>query len=431
MKDLTASLPPALVVPPPKSARKVARGIGVFLLLFVVAALLAPWQQTASGAGRVVAFSPDQRQQGIEAPVRGRVKRWLVREGSRVKVGDPLVELMDNDANLMTRLAEERAAIQLRLATQEARVATLRDRLGSLRQSQRAQGLSAQADVEVAQQDVNSARQALTAELAEKETNDLNLSRQRELQQEGLASQRELELAELAARRSNAAVASARAAVQAARSRLASREASLQRIEAAAQADIHDASARLQEAETGIASTRAALTRLDVGISRQAAQTVEAPVDGTILRILKRQGGEQVSQGEPLALLVPRTNDRAVELYVDGNDAALIQRNSKVRLQFEGWPAVQFSGWPSVAVGTFGGQVAFVDASDDGKGNFRVLVVRDGEEEPWPHPRFLRQGVRAKGWFLLNEVKLGREIWRRFNGFPPTTTPPPGAKGEV
>ena len=37
-----------------------------------------------------------------------------------------------------------------------------------------------------------------------------------------------------------------------------------------------------------------------------------------------------------------------------------------------------------------------------------------------PDNRWLRQGVRANGWVLLNQVKLGFELWRQFNGFPPT-----------
>jgi hypothetical protein len=164
-----------------------------------------------------------------------------------------------------------------------------------------------------------------------------------------------------------------------------------------------------------------------VGISRQQAKTITAPLDGTILRVVGRLGGEQVKKGKVLAVLVPITEDRAVELYVDGNDAALIKPGSPVRLQFEGWPAVQFSGWPSVAVGTFGGRVAFVDASDDGRGNFRIVVVPDAEDSPWPAASYLRQGVLAKGWVLLNRVSLGFEVWRQFNGFPPTTDPPPMA----
>ena len=123
--------------------------------------------------------------------------------------------------------------------------------------------------------------------------------------------------------------------------------------------------------------------------------------------------------------LVPSSPDRAVAIKVDGNDVPLVsskdgyEKPRKVRLQFEGWPAVQFSGWPSAAVGTFGGIVSVVDSTDDGQGKFRVLVLPDPDQSPWPGEIVLRQGVRANAWVLLDEVPLGWEIWRQFNGFPP------------
>ena len=60
-----------------------------------------------------------------------------------------------------------------------------------------------------------------------------------------------------------------------------------------------------------------------------------------------------------------------------------------------------------------------MDATDDGKGKFRVLVTPDAADQPWPSALYLRQGARAKGWILLNTVPLGFEFWRQFNGFPP------------
>jgi membrane fusion protein, adhesin transport system len=63
-----------------------------------------------------------------------------------------------------------------------------------------------------------------------------------------------------------------------------------------------------------------------------------------------------------------------------------------------------------------------VDATDNGLGVFRIVVVPDGDE-PWPEGRFLRQGVRANGWILLDQVRLGFELWRQFNGFPPNVSP--------
>jgi len=420
-------LPAQLEVPAPQRAALVAKLLVAVFLLFSAAALLAPWTQNIQGKGSVLAYAPEQRQQPIEATISGRIERWFVQEGSQVKKGDPVVKLTDNDESILDRLGAERSAIDIRRTAQAQRVETLRSRIDSVRRSQRAELSGAESEVQIAQRGVEAAEQELGAAQAELETNDLNLRRQRGLYDDGLASQREMELAELAARQSSAKVASARAKLQAAANKLSQRRAWLRQVKASTDAEIENAEAALASAETDVASTDATLARLDVGISRQRAQTIQAPVDGTILRIVGRLGGEQVDRGEVLAVIVPETEDRAVALYVDGNDAALVKPGSPVRLQFEGWPAVQFSGWPSVAVGTFGGTVAFVDPADDGHGDFRILIVPDPDDGPWPAASYLRQGVLAKGWVLLNQVSLGFEIWRQFNGFPPTTSPPPMA----
>ena len=420
-----ATLPKGLEVPSPKRASSVAKLLISVFLLFAAAAMLAPWTQNIRGSGRVVAFSPNQRQQPIEATISGRVSEWFVQEGSRVSKGDPIVQLEDNDPRILDRLGTQRTAVELQRTAQSQRLETLHSRVESLRRSQSAEINAAESSVAISRQDVAAAQQELTAALAELETNEVNLERQEDLRRDGLASQRELELAELAARQSRAKVASARAMVKAANNKLAQSRAALQRVIAATEAELENAAAGLRSAETEVASTNASLSRLEVDIARQEAQVITAPIDGTILRVVGRLGGEQVTRGEVLAVLVPETQDRAVELYVDGNDAALITPGREVRLQFEGWPAVQFSGWPSVAVGTFGGRVAFVDPADDGRGDFRIVVVPDPEEGSWPAASYLRQGVLAKGWVLLNQVRLGFEVWRQFNGFPPTTAPPP------
>jgi len=165
---------------------------------------------------------------------------------------------------------------------------------------------------------------------------------------------------------------------------------------------------------------------MDVRLARQSTQAVTAPRDGIVLRIVATApGGSIVKSGDVLATLVPQTDDRAVELFISGLDAPLIQANQSVRLQFEGWPAVQFAGWPSIAIGTFAGRVAVVDSASDEKGRLRVLVV---PAEPWPDARFLRQGVRAQGWNLLARVRLGFEVWRRLNGFAPALPEQPKAE---
>lgn len=80
------------------------------------------------------------------------------------------------------------------------------------------------------------------------------------------------------------------------------------------------------------------------------------------------------------------------------------------------------SGWPSIAVGTFGGEIVSIDASDNGMGKFRVIIRPDKQDQEWPEDRYLRQGVRTNGWVLLDTVPLWFEVWRQLNGFPPVVS---------
>jgi HlyD family secretion protein len=176
-----------------------------------------------------------------------------------------------------------------------------------------------------------------------------------------------------------------------------------------------------------VANANAELARIEVRLARQAAQSVVAPRSGLVLRIVANgHTGEIVKAGDLLATLVPDTSERAVEMWVSGNDLPLVRVGGAARVQFEGWPAVQFSGWPAIAVGTFAGRVSLIDAADDGAGKFRVLIVPP-PDAPWPEPIYLRQGVRALGWIQLGQVRLGYELWRQFNGFPPSLPSDPAA----
>ena len=155
---------------------------------------------------------------------------------------------------------------------------------------------------------------------------------------------------------------------------------------------------------------------IDVRIARQQTQLIKAQVAGVIYKRLTGQESVVVSAGAVLAQIMPETQSRAVELWIDGNDIPFVRLHQKARLQFEGWPAIQFRGWPEIAVGTFGGVVSFIDPTDNGLGLFRAVIVPD---EKWPDARFLRQGVRVHGWVQLGKVPLWYELWRQFNGFPP------------
>ena len=120
----------------PRSARLLARLLVVLTVLGAVALVVTPWQQTIPGTGRVIAFSPEERPQEVQALVDGRVATWHVVEGSVVKAGDPIVDLADNDPAILDRLAAERAQVQLTIEQADLRVASLADRISGLQVTQ-------------------------------------------------------------------------------------------------------------------------------------------------------------------------------------------------------------------------------------------------------------------------------------------------------
>lgn len=188
----------------------------------------------------------------------------------------------------------------------------------------------------------------------------------------------------------------------------------------AARREYEQARIRVDELRSGVAEATAELSRVEVNMSRQSVQTVRAPRDGVILRVNAGDTATYVSTGQVIATFVPDNAERAIELYIDGRDVALVTPGARVRLQFEGWPVVQLSGWPSLAIGTFQGLVAAVDPSAQNNGRFRILVIEDPEaENPWPNERYVRFGAKARGWVLLETVRVGYEIWRQLNNFPP------------
>lgn len=174
------------------------------------------------------------------------------------------------------------------------------------------------------------------------------------------------------------------------------------------------------------ATAAANLAKAEIQLSRQQSQVITAPRDGQIMRILKGSGTTNVKTGDALIQFVPKTKQNIVELFLDGNDLPLVFNGRKIRVQFEGWPAVQLTGWPSVAIGSFGGVITNVDPSVSSEGTFRVLVQPDPEDaNNWPDQRILRQGTRVTGIVLLDRVSIGYELWRQTNGFPKSMPRPP------
>lgn len=162
------------------------------------------------------------------------------------------------------------------------------------------------------------------------------------------------------------------------------------------------------------------MTKAQTQVSRQSTQRILAPRDGLITRIIPGERGLLIKAGTPIAVLTPKIETTAVELWIDGNDSAMVTKGQKAMIQLEGWPSLQVAGWPSLAIGTFEARVFIVDAASSYKGKFRVLLVPHGN---WPRYPFLRPGSHVRGYIALSDSFVLKEVWRQLTGFPAVMDP--------
>ena len=426
----------------PRLARWVARLLLLGFLLSPVALVFVPWQQTVQGRGQIVAFAPTERKQVVTALVGGQVRKWHVVEGSKVKIGDAIADIDDIDPELAGRLDAQRKFLSGRrksateeIAEQTRAVSAQEKSLEAAVGAARANRDAAVLLVDVAKQSRKNAEFALTFETRRFEMFDKLF---KDKQFGGLESELNRDEARMRADRGATDVTRAEAEVKRAEAARLTGDSLVLQADATGLSAVALARRDQHRAEQNLFAVEREGQEIDNRIERFKARFVKAPCDGVVFRIsADGQVGQFVKEGHELAVIVPDTIDRVVELLIDGVDAPLIAahmeqtgRGPHVRLQFEGWPGVQFTGWPSVAVGTFGAKVRQIDATDDGHGRFRILVepeeMFDGDR--WPEGIYLRQGNQAVGWVFLNRVTLGYELWRQFNGFPPVVAPKPPEK---
>ncbi len=426
----------------PRLARWVARLLLLGFLLSPVALMFVPWQQTVQGRGQIVAFAPTERKQTVTALVGGRVGKWYVVEGSKVKIGDAIVDINDNDPELSGRLDAQRKFLFSRRKAAEEEVAEQTRAVGAQEKSLDAAVGAARANrdaaallIDVAKQARKNNEFALTFEQRRFEMFDKLF---KDKQFGGLESELNRDEAKMRSDRAATEVKRADAEVKRADAALLTSDSLVLQAGATGLSTVATTRRDLRRAEQNVFAVERELQEIDNRIERFKARFVKAPSDGVVFRIsAEGQVGQFVKEGDELAVIVPDATDRVVELFIDGVDAPLIAahmeqtgRGPHVRLQFEGWPGVQFTGWPSVATGTFGGRVRQIDPTDDGYGRFRILVEPEEmfEGDRWPEGVYLRQGNQAVGWVFLNRVTLGFELWRQFNGFPPVVAPKPPEK---
>lgn len=409
----------------PKSTKTV-RNFTLFFFGIIIITLFLPWQQNIRGNGVLTAFAPEDRPQTIESTIAGRIEQWYIREGQFVKKGDTIVflsEIKDAyfDPEIIKRLTEEIDAKQSSIASTRDKVASLDLQIAALRDGLRYSLDKARNKYQQAKNKLSIDSIDFVASKTELDIAKLQLKRADTLYQKGLISLVQYESRKLKVQETTAKFIGSENKVLLAKNEVTNALIELNSIQAdytdkisKAISEKNSSLSYVFEAEGELAKKRNYLSNVEV---RQGYYVIRAPRDGFVVQAIKLGIGETLKEGEAIATITPAEPKLAAEVYIKAMDLPLVTIGNKVRLQFDGWPVIQFSGWPSVSVGTFGGTVAVIDMVGTEQSSYRILVIPDPEDEPWPDP--LRVGSGVYGWAMLKTVPVWYEIWRQLNGFPP------------
>lgn len=406
-----------------KSGRLLLRLLSILSLVFLIA-LFLPWTQHIRTKGKVTTLLPQQRPQGINSIIPGKIETWHVREGDAVAKGDTILYLTEIksdyfDRDLISRTKNQISAKSSTAGAYASKATALADQLVALKSSRDAKLIETNNKLEqyrlkVISDSIDTKAKLLNFDIAKEQ-----YDRQVKLYNQGLKSLTDLEKRELNLQKSEAEYISAtnklrasKAAVQAVLAEITGVDAKYEQDIAKASSDRFSALSSKYDAEGTINKLENSLANYQV---RNDYYYITAPQDGIITKTTKAGIGEIIKEGEEVATIMPSTYELAVEMYVKPIDLPLLNIGQEVRLLFDGWPAIIFSGWPNSSYGTFGGKVFAVDNFISDNGHYRILVAQD-PTEPWPD--LLKVGGGTNGLVLLNDVSIWYEIWRNLNGFP-------------
>ncbi len=407
-----------------------------FLMAFAIIAfivLFLPWTQTVTGSGFLTTLNPEHRPQTIQSPIPGRVEFWYVREGDFVNRGDTIMQISEIkneyfDPQLVARTGKQLQAKSLSVNSYEGKVKALKAQVVAL-------GTERGLKLEQARNKLLQSKLKVLSDSIDLEAAKTNISiaqRQYErvvqLESEGLKAVTDLEEKRLKLQETQAKLISQENKLLSSRNEVINAEVEIRRVQAEYTDKISKAQSEMFTAQSGQFDTEAQVTKLENELTnyeiRNDMYFIKAPQNGYINKAIRAGIGETFKEGDQLVSIMPSDYEMAVETYIRPIDLPLLHTGEKVRIQFDGWPAIVFSGWPNLSYGTYGAEVVAIETYISANGKYRVLLAPDPNDHPWP--KELRVGSGVNTLALLEDVPIWFEIWRQLNGFPPNYYQPEG-----
>jgi len=397
--------------------------------------LFLPWTQNITGQGIVTTLKPNQRPQHIQSQIPGRIEQWYVQEGDEVKKGDTILRISEVksdyfDDRLVERTNDQIKAKSSSVIAYDSKVNALNRQISALRNEQNLKMEQTRNKLLQSKLKVKSDSIDLEAAKTNLKIAETQFVRIETLQKEGLKAVKDVEEKRLKLQETQAKLISQENKYLASQNEVINAKLELSRTNAVFADKISKAQSDMFTAQSSGYDTQAQVSKLENASTNYKRRSdllyVTAPQNGFINKVLTGGIGVTFKEGEELVGIMPSKYDLAVETYVRPIDLPLLHKGEKVRVQFDGWPAIVFSGWPNVSYGTYGAEVVAIERFISNNGMYRILLAPDEKDHTWPEA--IRVGSGAKTIALLEDVPIWFELWRQINSFPPNYYQPQGGK---
>ncbi|MFM2315877.1 MAG: hypothetical protein RLZZ155_209 [Bacteroidota bacterium] len=403
-------------------------------LAIITGILFIPWTQNITSSGSVISLNPDSRPQSIETIIGGRIEKWYVQEGDSVKKGDTILFLSEIkvdyfDPNLVQNTESQLQSKESALEGYMSKIASLDLQINAMISGKEVKKDQARAKIEQVQSKIKTDSTDLLNAQRNASITEEQFTRYEQLFKEDLISRTELETRRMSFQNAATKVQEHLNKLSISKNELLNAKRELRAIDAEYSDKISKAESEKFASMSTLYTAEGELTKLQNQFNnydrRNGLYYILAPQDGFISKTTKSGLGETVKEGEEIARISPFGFSHAVEIFIQPTDMPLVHAGEQVRIIFDGFPAFVISGWQHISKGVYNGTILTVDPALHESGKFRVLV-KPSEGEQWPS--VLKQGAGAQAIMLLNDVPVGYELWRKFNGFPPDFYAPDNAK---
>ncbi|UTW66259.1 HlyD family efflux transporter periplasmic adaptor subunit [bacterium SCSIO 12643] len=409
-----------------KRSSKVFRRVILGFSLLILVIVFLPWTQNIRAKGYVTTLRPDQKPQSLTSVIAGRIDQWFVQEGDFVSKGDTILKISEvKDAYFDEELVERtESQVNLKKESIENYIEKIKiqnnqiEVLKELRdvKYKQAQNKLEQAYLKAENDSANYEAVKINYVIAQNQFDRVD-----SLYSQGLKSRVDWEQKKVKLQQTEAYKLSAKNKWLNAKNEIANLKMELSNIWIKFTNDLNKLESEKISTISQKLDVETQLRKLENMYSnyvfRNGLYYITAPQSGYITKTMSFGIGEVIKEGQVILSLMPKNYDLAVELYVDPINLPLMQLNEKVRIQFDGWPAIVFSGWPNVSYGTYEGEIYAIDQFISANGKYRILVKPNEESYDWPEA--LRFGSGTTNLIMLNDVAIWYELWRNINGFPP------------